>query len=401
MKIIRSYRVELDPNNVQRTLLCKHAGCARFAYNWGLSRRIEEYKTTGKSSNAIAQHKELNDLKPTDFPWMYDVSKCAPQEALRNLDKSYKNFFRQIKEGKKTGFPKFKSRKNGIGSFTLTGSVYAQESVVQLPRLGTIRLKESNYIPTEGINILSATCSERAGHWFVSVACEQEVSAPEQATGEPVGVDLGIKELAVCSNGKRFQNNRSLKKKQKKMRRLQRQHSKKKKGSKNRQKSKKKIAKLHYQISCMRNDSLHKMTTAIVAKTKPNSERPRVIVLEDLNVSGMTKNHKLAKAILDAGLSEFRRQIEYKSKWYGSEVMIADRFYPSSKTCNVCKAVNSELTLKDREWACSNCGSVLDRDLNAAINLENLATTGSSPGSHACGDHAPCGHRNRNRTRNL
>ena len=214
MKILRSDKVELDPNNVQRTLLCRHAGAARFAYNWGLAKRIEEYKATGKSSNAMDQHKELVKLKQGDLSWLYEVSKCAAQESLRNLDKAYKNFFRQVKEGKKPGFPKFKSRKNGIGSFSLNSIIHIHESSIKLPRLGIIRIKESNYIPIEGIKILSATCSERAGHWFVSVNCEQEVEEPEQATGEPVGVDLGIKELAICSNGKRFQNNRSLKKKQ-------------------------------------------------------------------------------------------------------------------------------------------------------------------------------------------
>ena len=219
MEIFRAYKTELDPNNVQRTVFLKHAGASRFAWNWGLSRRIEKYEATGKSNNAIEQHRQLNALKPTEFPWMYDVSKCAMQESLRDLDKAYQGFFRRVKASKKPGFPKFKSRKNGIGSFRLNGAIHVTDTHIKLPRIGWLRLKEDGYIPTDGIHILSVTISESAGCWFVSVQCKQEIEVT-QATNEPVGVDLGVKELAVTSDGRRFENSKPLKKAETKVRRL-------------------------------------------------------------------------------------------------------------------------------------------------------------------------------------
>lgn len=370
VEILRAYKVEIDPNNVQRTALLKHAGAARFAFNWGLARRKQEYEEAGKSSNAIAQHRQLNELKKTDFPWMYEVSKAAPQEALRDLDKAYRNFFRRVKAGEKPGFPKFKSRKNGIGSFRLTGAIHVENDRIKLPRIGWLRLKEHGYIPIDGIRVLSVTVSESTERWFVSVQCRQEIEVA-QATGEPVGVDLGIKELAVVSDRQRFENPKALRKAQSKLKRLQRELSRRKKGGKNREKTRQKIAKAHQRIANIRRDTLHKATSAIVAKAKPDGERPSVIVLEDLNVSGMLANHCLAQAVSDVGFAEFRRQLEYKSIWYGSELLLADRFFPSSRLCRHCGCINSELRLSDREWTC-DCGAVHDRDLNAAINLKNL-----------------------------
>lgn len=372
VEILRAYKVEIDPNNVQRTALLKHAGAARFAWNWGLARRKQEYEETGKSSNAITQHRQLNELKKTDFLWMYDVSKAAPQEALRDLDKAYQNFFRRVKKGGETpGFPKFKSRKNGIGSFRTTGAIHVENARIKLPRIGWLRLKEHGYIPIDGIHVLSVTVSESAGHWFVSVQCRQEIEVA-QATGEPVGVDLGIKELAVVSDGQRFENPKALRKAQSKLKRFQRELSRRKKGGKNREKTRQKIAKAHQRIANIRRDTLHKATSDIVAKTKPDSKRPSVVVLEDLNVSGMLSNHCLAQAISDVGFAEFRRQLEYKSVWYGSDLMLADQFFPSSRLCRHCGCINSELKLSDREWTC-DCGAILDRDLNAALNLKSLA----------------------------
>lgn len=371
MEILRAYKTKLDPNNVQRTVLLKHAGAARFTWNWALARRKQEYKATGKSSNAIDQHRQLNSLKSTEFPWMYEVSKCAMQESLRDLDKAYQNFFRRVKSGgKEAGFPKFKSRKNGIGGFRLTGAIHVTETHIRLPRIGWLRLQEHGYIPTEGIYILSVTVSESVGDWFASVQCKEEIEVT-QATGEPIGVDLGIKEMAVCSDGQRFENPKPLRKAQIKLRRLQRELSRRKKGGQNREKTRRKIAHVHQRIANVRRDTLHKATSAIVAKNKPDSERPSVIVLEDLNVAGMVKNHCLAQAISDVGFAEFRRQLEYKTVWCGSGLMVADRFFPSSRLCGHCGYINSELKLSDREWTC-DCGAIHDRDLNAAINLKNL-----------------------------
>jgi len=216
MKRIRAYKTELKLNNKQRSLCEQHAGVARFAYNWGLDRKIKAYEATGESPSAISLHRELNALKPTDFPWMYDVSKCAPQEALRDLDVAYKNFFRRVKQGTKAkGFPKFKSKHRSKKKFRLTGSIRVFEDQIQLPRLGRLRLKEKGYLPVEGtpdVRILSATVSERAGRWYVSVQVEKIVPGPATPKGKPVGVDLGVKSLATLSDGTQYANPRALKK---------------------------------------------------------------------------------------------------------------------------------------------------------------------------------------------
>ena len=387
MKIIRSYKVELDFNNKQRTLLVQYAGVARWAWNWGLARRKQEYEAIGKSSSAIDQHRQLNALKKMKYPWLYNYSKCVPQEALRDLDKAYQNFFRRVKSGKTPpGFPKLKSKKRGIGGFRLQGAIRAEARRIKLPRIGWLRLKEYGYIPTEGAYILSATVSEKVGRWFVSVQCREEIEVA-QAIGEPIGVDLGIKELAICSDGQRFENPKALRKAQRKLGRLRRELSRRNKGGKNREKTRQRLAKAYYRVTNIRKDALHKVTNTIVAKTKPDGERPSVVVIEDLNVGGMMKNHYLAQAIGDAGFAEFRRQLGYKTIWAGENLMIADRFFPSSRLCQYCGSINSKLKMSDRIWTC-NCGAVHDRDLNAACNLRDLAirTTLSSRESDACGE---------------
>ena len=383
MEINRAYKVELDPNNSQRTRLRQHAGAARWAYNWGLARKISVYQETKKSPNNIALHRELNVLKKTSkneggVPWMYQVSKCAPQEALRDLDRAFSNFFRRCKKGaSKKGFPKFKSRHRSSNSFRLTGSIKVVEDgrYIQLPRLGKIKLKETGYLPdpSSGVKILSASLSERAGRWFVSLSVKGEI--PDPPNKQPrakvvVGVDVGIKSLATTSDGIQYENPKALSKAAKKLKRLQKALSRKQKGSRNREKAKLKVSKAFYRVSCIRSDAIHKATTSILRGTD-------VVVIETLNVKGMLKNGKLARALSDASLSEFHRQIRYKAGWVGVEVVEAPRFFPSSKTCSRCGHVKQDLTLSDRVYRCDACGLELDRDLNAAINLENLA--GSSP----------------------
>ncbi len=384
MEIIKGYKVELDINNKQRTLLVQCAGVARWAWNWGLARRKQEYEDTGKSSNSIEQHRQLNALKKTEFPWLYNYSKCVPQGALRDLDKAYQNFFRRVKNGRGLpGFPKFKSKKCGIGSFRLNGAIRIEDRRIKLPRIGWLRLKEHNYIPTEGIHILSATVSEKVGRWFVSVQCREEIKV-SQATGEPIGVDLGVKEVAVCSDGQRFENLKVLQKAQRKLGRLQREMFRRKKGGKNREKTHRKLVAAHEHVANIRKDTLHKITSTICATTKPDGERPKLVAIENLNVSGMLKNRYLARAITDVGMGEFRRQVEYKTLWNGEALFVADMFFPSSRLCPECGCINSELTLSDRTWTC-DCGAVHDRDLNAACNLRDLAigTTLSSRESDA------------------
>ena len=369
MKITRGYKTELDLNNAQVTACLQHAGTARFAYNWGLRRYQEEYAAGRKTPTAMSLHKELNAKKKTDFSWMYEVSKCAPQEALRNLEKAFKNFFANVKKKKsgkfkgKLGYPKFKNKKKGIGSFRLTGAIHIFEKHIQLPRLGKLLLKEAGYLPTSGVHILSATVSEKAGRWYVSVQVEEEVADPVPATGCVLGVDLGIKTLATTSQAVAYENPKALRKNLKKLARLGRRVSRKKKGSRNRKKAVRRLARQHARIARIRANALHQATHAI-AKTKP-----AIIVLEDLNVKGMMANRKMSRAVGDVGMYEFKRQITYKAEKYGSTVNTVSRWFPSSKTCSCCGWVDEDQDLDDRVFVCERCGYVADRDYNAAKNL--------------------------------
>lgn len=371
--IQRAYKTELDLNDQQVTACKQHAGAARWAYNWGLARKQESYQATGASLSAIDLHRELNALKQTTVPWMYQVSKCAPQEALRNLDNAYAHFFRRARlkqQGQwhgRVGYPQRKTRKRGLGSFRLTGTIVVFPDVIQLPRLGRLRLKERGYLPTDATvaRILSATVSEQAGHWYVSVLVEQEQHVPAN-NGPVVGVDLGVKALATLSDGTIIPNPKPLRRRLKKLKRLQRAVLRKRKGSQNRKKAVRRLARLHRRIAHQRANTVHQVTSRL-AKTKS------VVVIEDLNVAGMLKNHHLAQAIGDAGFGEFRRQLTYKAAWYGSRVVIVSRWEPSSKTCSGCGAVKAKLALAARVYRCARCGLVLDRDLNAAINLSKLA----------------------------
>ena len=382
MLVQRAYKTELDLNNRQMTACRQHAGAARWAYNWGLRIKQERYTASKRSPTAIDLHRELNGLKKAEIPWMYEVSKCTPQEALWNLDAAFQQFFRRCalkKQGKwqgKLGYPRFKTKKRGLGSFRLTGSIVVSDTAIVLPRLGRLRLKEREYLPTSGVKILSATVSEQAGHWYVSLQVEEELAVPEN-TGPVVGIDLGIKTLATLSDGTVIPNPRHLKRRIKKLKRLQRVVSRRQKGSHNRKKAVRKLATLHRQITNQRRNTLHQVTTRL-AKTKS------ILVIENLNVSGMLKNHHLAQAIGDVGWYEFKRQLLYKANWYGARVILADRWEPSSKTCSECGWLDADLTLSDRIFHCEQCGLVRDRDLNAAINLLQLAGS-SSDSLNACG----------------
>ena len=362
-EIIRAYKTELKLNNEQIAYCTDHINAARFAWNWGLARRIEAYKEHGETLNAIDLHRELNALKKIDFAWLYSVSKCAPQEALRDLDKAYINFFEH-----RVRYPRFKTKKGKRSkkSFRLTGAIRVFIDSIQLPRLGRLRLKESEYIPQDA-HILSATVSEKAGRWFVSIQVKEEINIPIN-TGEVVGVDLGIKTMAYASDGAVFENPKALKRHERKLKRAQRKVSRRVKGSNNRAKAVKELQRIYKRINDIRTDAIHK-ATSYLAKTKS------IIVLEDLNVSGMMKNHCLAKAIADVGLYEFRRQIEYKCRLYGSKVIFADRFFPSSKICSQCGHIKTDLTLSQRMFICDECGFTLDRDYNASLNLRQVAAS--------------------------
>ncbi len=377
MLIKRAYRYELDPNNIQRSSLAQHAGVARFAYNWGLEKRIKQYKNyqgDDRFTDAMKQHKLLSSLKKTEFSWMYETSKCAPQEALRDLQQAFKNFYRGMKKGQKIGFPRFKRR--GVwDSFRLYGTIRFHERAIQLPRVGKIRVKEKRKSYYSGM-ILSATVRRRANRWFVSVTVEEDILNPQPVIGAQVGVDLGVKTLATLSDGTTFANPRALERRMRKRRKLSKSLSRKKKGSKNREKARLRLAKMYLKVFNVRQDTLHKVTTYL---TKSHSK----VVIEDLLVSGMMKNRRLAHAIADVGFYEFRRQLEYKCQWYGSELVIVSRTFPSSKMCSRCGHRKKELSLSERVYECEQCGLEIDRDLNAALNLVAVSLPETE---NACGE---------------
>ncbi len=358
---MKSIKIRLELNNEQSTLASKHAGVARHAYNWGLSTCQEAYKNNKKRPSSIDLHKKLVKEVKTANQWYYDVSKCAPQEALRHLDSAYKKAFKE-----KKGLPVFK--KKGIrDSFYLEGNIRTENNKIKLPVFGWVKMSETFDLA----DIKNVTVSKMAGHWFAAFKVPYAI-APKQTKSNPVGVDLGIKTLATLSEGTIFENKRPYKKAKRKLAIAQRKLSKKyKKGqpqSKNYKKQQQKVAKIHYKIACIRKDSLHKLTTHLA---KNHSE----IVIEDLNVSGMSKNHKLASAILDGGFYEFRRQLGYKCEWYGSVLTVVDRFYPSSKTCSSCGIKKTTLKLSERTFHCESCGFSCDRDLNASLNLKSKAVS--------------------------
>jgi putative transposase len=374
MIVKQGYRTELHLNNEQITACKKHCGASRWAYNYGL-RRKQEARAAGFPMPYAAQlHREINALKQTDIPWAYEVSKCSFQEGLRDLDDGFKHFFRKCKlkrEGKwkgKCGYPRYKSKKKGLGSARFTGAIPVYPDTIQLPRLGVLKLKERDYLPMNA-KIGSATITEQAGRWFVSICVHVEQKEPERAAGPIIGVDLGIKALATVSDGKTRDNPKVLRKKLKKLKRLSRQHSRKVKGSNNRKKAQRKLAKMHARRAHIRKDALHKATSSIVAKTKLSKERPVCIMLEDLNVSGMLKNRKLSRAIAAVGMYEFRRQLTYKAAQAGCELKVVSRWFPSSKTCSSCGTVKETLELSERVFVCEDCGYVADRDYNAAKTL--------------------------------
>jgi len=373
----KAYRYELDPNNIQRSHLAQHAGVARFAYNWGLEKRIAQYKNNqgdDRFTDAMKQHKLLNSLKKTEFSWMYETSKCAPQEALRDLHQAFKNFYRGLNSGKKIGFPRFKRR--GVrDSFRLTGAIRFHERAIQLPRIGKVRIKEKRMSYYSG-RILSATVRRRANRWFVSVTVEEDILDPQPVRGAPVGVDLGVKTLATLSDGTTFANPRALGRRLRKLRQLSRSLSRKEKGSKNREKAKLRLAKMYLKVFNIRQDTLHKVTTYL---TKSHGK----VVIEDLLVSWMLKNRRLARVVADVGFYEFRRQLGYKCGWYGSELVIVSRTFPSSKMCSQCGHRKNELSLSERVYHCEQCGHEIDRDLNAALNLVAVSLPETE---NACGE---------------
>jgi putative transposase len=361
----QAFRYELNPTPQQREALARHARVARWAWNWGLAVRTKAWRRRQETLNAIGLHRLLNRLKKTPrFVWLYEVSKCAPQEALRDLDRAFTNFWQGRRDGRPVGHPKFKKRGRCPDRFRLTGSIHVRPDGIVLPRLGLIATKEATG-KFRG-RILSATCRREADRWYCALTVKAERPDPTPVTGPIVGIDLGLTTFAVCSDGTHIQHPRALANSLRTMRRRSRAVTRKQRDSRNRSKAVLALARAHRRVRNQRLDAMHK-TTTMLAKTKS------AIVAEDLHVAGMLRNRRLARSIADASWGEFHRQLAYKSAWYGSRLVVADRWYPSSKTCSRCGLVKAELPLSQRLFRCDGCGLVLDRDLNAARNLASLA----------------------------
>ncbi len=372
----KSFKIRLEPNNRQTTAFLKHCGTARHAYNAGLSYCNDLYSSGEKVPSAITLHKWLVATIKKENPWYYEVSKCSPQEALRNLEKAFKSFHRiqkqskyslKDKKGRLKGLPNFK-KKGNKDSFYLEGTIRIEKNLIKLPKIGWIKCSE--VLPNG--NIKNVVVSRKGDEWFISLKTEY-ISVRTNKQYSTVGVDLGVKTLATLSNGEVFENLKPYKNAKKKLRKQQKEVSRRfVKGAKNQsnnyKKSVLKLSKTHAKVANVRKDNLHKITSYL-------SKNFETVVIEDLKVSNMSKNKNLASAILDGGFYEFKRQLLYKKEWYGGNLILANTYFPSSKLCSCCGSRKEVLKLSEREYVCTECSSIIDRDLNASINLKNLAVS--------------------------
>ena len=374
---IRGHIIELKPNNQQATYFNKACGVARLSYNWALNEWQKQYQqdkqyrdecqklglTIDESKlNKPTQgklRKQLNAIKREQFPFMMEVTKCSPQEAIIQLGNAFKRFFKG-----ESNYPQFR-KKGKDDRFSLTNDQFKIIGrKIKIPNLGWVKMTEN--LRHQG-KILSAKVFKKANKWFVSIAVElDKVILPKPKTGKSVGIDLGITDLATLSDGTKIQAPKPLKSKLKKLQRLSKQLSRKQQGSTNREKAKTKLSRLHLKISNIRKDFLHKLTTNLVKSYD-------IICLENLNIQGMVKNRKLSRAINDLGFYELKRQLVYKANQWGKQVKELNRFYPSSKTCSNCSYKLESLSLSTRYWTCPNCNTNHDRDINASINILNQA----------------------------
>ena len=360
--MLKAYKYRIYPNKQQEEQIQKTFGCCRFVYNQTLAYRKNKYETEKESMNKTSCNNYVNQVLKKEYEWLKEVDKFALTNSVYNMDNAYQKFFIEH-----TGFPKFKSKRNHRRSYTTNFTnknieVSFEINKIKLPKLKWIKAK----IHREFVGqIKSATISQTSsGKYFVSVLVETE-HIPIESTGCMIGIDLGIKDLLITSDGEKFDNIRTTKKYEDKLAKEQRKLSHKVKGGKNYEKQRIKVAKIYEKIHNTRIDNLHKISYKLISENQ-------VIISENLSVSNMVKNHNLSKSILDCGWYELTRQISYKSNWNNRQYIKIDRFTKSSQTCNICGYINTETKdLSVRQWTCPNCGAKHDRDINAAINILN------------------------------
>lgn len=376
----KAVRVRLEPTVAQRAAMSRAAGARRFVFNWGLARWREYYAQTGKTISMRELSAELTALKRLpDTAWLAEIDSQLVQQALADLRRAYVNFFER-----RAAYPRFKCRKSDQARFRIPQRVKVTGRRIFIPKVGHVRLSED--VDLTAMTLKSATFKQSAtGNWFVTLSVQFEMPAatvPVLDDASCVGIDAGLKDLMVLSTGERIENPRWYRAQERKLRRAQRALSRKQKGSANRAKARKRVARVHEQTRNRRQDFTHKLTARLVAEHD-------TIIIEDLSLKGMART-KLSKSVLDAALGEIRRQLTYKTQWVGKNLVVIDRWFPSSKHCGSCGETNSKLTLNDRDWTCS-CGQVHDRDLNAARNIrtEGLrqhqsAAVGHTEAQNAC-----------------
>lgn len=368
-KVNRTYKFRLYPNKVQTELLAKHFGCTRFVYNYFLNQRKEQYRLTGKSDNFYAQAKTLTTLKKQEeTAWLKDVNSQTLQFAIRSLEAAYTNFFQ-----KRAKFPNFKS-KHSKNSFTVPQFASVADNRLFIPKFKNgIKCRVHREIKGK---VCKVTISKTpSGKYFVSVFTKEEYETSLEKTGKSVGLDMGLKELLITSDGETFKNNRYTRKYEYKLAKAQQHLSHKKKGSRGFENQRLKVARLYEKISNSRSDYLNKCSISLVL-------RYDTICIEDLNVDGMVKNHHLSKSITDASWGKFVTMLIYKSEWNSKKIVKIDRYFPSSQTCNVCGYVNKDIKdLSVREWECPHCHTHHDRDINAAINILRFGLNNTSAGT--------------------
>ncbi len=357
MTLRKTYRFRLEPTSAQEQGLYRLAGARRFVWNWALARRKEHYQTMGKGLTYRDQAAELTTLKrQPQTAWLSEADSQSLQQSLQDLNQAFHNFFE-----KRARFPRFKSKKREHCSFRIPQRVKVEDGKVYCPKVGWIRLRQSQ--PIEGETQSATFKRDATGKWFVTLTTEFKMpDIPLPSPQNPIGIDMGLKDFATLSDGTRVPVPQFFRKAERRLRKAQRKLSRRKRGSKRRERAKRRVACIHRRVAHQRSDFVHKLTTGLVRRFDG-------MCIENLCINGMAKTKRLGKSVLDAAFGEFRRQLEYKSVWRRRHLVKVSRWFPSSKTCGDCGAVNDALTLNDREWNCQVCGSWHDRDLNAARNV--------------------------------